>query len=364
MYCVANIIGVLSVNNLFLCKKIMLRKILLCVGAFLPICAVAQKQQFKVVAIAGYNCENLFDTIDDSTKKDEDFTPTGSYAYTDDVYRQKLQNMASVIQQLGTDMTPDGAAIVGLVEIENGHVLQDLTSQPQLAPRGYKYIWFPTSDERGISTAMLYSPKYFKVLAARPLRVPLETVGAKRPTRDILFVSGILAGDTVHVLVNHWPSKSSGEAATEPYRKLAASVAKNIVDSLIADGSGKKVLLMGDFNDNPDADAIKEVLKTKREEKETKLTDLYNPWENMHRKGMGTENFRGEWHVLDQIIMSGGWLTGNGWKFYKADIFKRDFLLNKIGKDKGLPHRSFTAAGKWDNGYSDHFPVIMYVIGK
>lgn len=349
---------------MFLCEKIMFRKILLGVVAFFPLFSVAQKQQFKVVAIASYNCENLFDTKDDPTKKDEDFTPTGSYAYTEEVYHEKLHNMASVIQQLGTDMTPDGAALVGLVEIENDQVLQDLTSQPELAKRGYKYIWFPTSDERGISTAMLYNPKYFKVLAARPLRVPLETIGASRPTRDILFVSGILAGDTVHVLVNHWPSKSSGEAATEPYRKLAAAVAKYIVDSLTADGTGKKVLLMGDFNDNPDADAIKKVLMTKREEKETGAKELYNPWENMHRKGMGTENFRGEWHVLDQIMMSGGWLTGNGWKFYKADIFKKEFLLNKIGKDKGLPHRSFTAAGKWDNGYSDHLPVVIYIIAK
>lgn len=330
----------------------------------LPLLSQGQKQSVKVIAIGSYNCENLFDPQDDTAKKDEDFTPGGAYTYTYDVYKAKLHNVATVIQQIGTDVTPDGAAVVGLVEIENDKVLAELVKQPEIAARHYQYIWFPTSDERGISTAMLYNPKYMKLLAAEPLRVPLEQLGQTRPTRDILHVTGILAGDTVHFLVNHWPSKSGGEAATNPGRMLAAKINRKLVDSLYAANPNTKIMLMGDFNDDPTADAFENVLET--EEDITRLKDkrLYNPWTKMYKKGMGTESFRGTWHLIDQIIISTSLIQNknNRWKYYKPEIFNKDFLINKMGKDKGLPHRSFTIAQVWDNGYSDHFPVLVYLI--
>ena len=332
-------------------------------------CAIkahAQKQEYKVVAIGSYNCENLFDIEDDSTKKDEDFTPDGAYKYTETVYRQKLHNIATVIQQMATNVTPDGPAVVGLVEIENDNVLSKLVAQPEIAGRVYKYVWFPTSDERGISTAMLYNPKYFKVLNAEPIRVPLEQLGQKRPTRDILHVTGLLLGDTIHFMVNHWPSKSGGEAATEPGRNLAASVGKRIIDSLINIDPKTKIMLMGDFNDNPTCSAIQKTLQAKEEKEQATKGSLYNPMMKMYKKGMGTESFQGTWNLIDQIMVSNALVTNeNGkWKYYNAEIFNRDFLINKMGKDKGLPHRSFTIAQVWDNGYSDHFPVLVYLIAK
>lgn len=320
------------------------------------------QDKYNIIAVGFYNVENLFDTHDDTAKKDEDFTPKGSYHYTDDVYRQKLHNIATVISQMGTDKTADGPAILGLAEVENSTVLQDLISQPEIAGRKYEYKWYYTSDERGISTAMLYNPKYFTVIDSRPLVVPLEG----RPTRDVLYVCGILVGDTIHILVNHWPSKMGGAAATDPLREIAAKVNRQMVDSITAVDADAKILIMGDLNDNPDCNAIVEVLGAKGDRSEVQVTDMYNPWFRLFRKGIGTENYKGEWGLLDQIIISHGLLgmSGDRWRFYNVDIFNKSFMTNQIGDDKGTPHRSFSASHAWDNGYSDHYPVLMYLVEK
>ena len=325
------------------------------------------QQQMKVVAIGFYNCENFFDPQHDTTKQDQDFTPNGAYHYTEEVYKQKLHNIATVFQKLGTDVTPDGPAIIGLAEVENAKVLQDVTQEPEIKNRNYQYIWFPTPDERGISTAMLYRPKYFTVLSAEPLRVPMESIGQTRPTRDVLHVCGILAGgDTVHVLVNHWPSKSGGEAASAPGRRLAASIDTRIIDSLMAINPQTKVLIMGDLNDNPTSEGVVHVIGAKADISDVAMSGIYNPWINMYKKGMGTEIYQGEWNLIDQIMVSGAFLKNpnDKWKYYKCEIFKKEFLTHKIGKDRGLPHRSFTIAQVWDNGYSDHFPVVMYMVSQ
>ena len=341
---------------------------LLLLSSLIISCLSAKGQnQYKVLAVGFYNCENLFDTLDDPNKKDEDFLPNGAYAYTGEVYKQKLHNIATVFQRLGTDITPDGPAIIGMAEIENDNVLKDLIAQPELKSRNYKYCWFYTSDERGISTAMLYNPKYLTVISSDPIRVPMESIGQKRPTRDILHVYGVLAGgDTVHILVNHWPSKSGGESATAPGRRLVASIDKHIYDSLTTLNPDTKVIIMGDLNDNPTSEGVIDVLKAQKDKKEVALTDIYNPWISMYKKGMGTESYRGEWNLIDQIMISGSFLKNNNnkWMYYRCEIFNRDFLINKIGRDKGLPHRSFTISQVWDNGFSDHFPVVMYFVEK
>ena len=328
-------------------------------------CCRAQNQ-YKVVAIGFYNVENFFDTIHNPNKKDQQFTPDGQYHYNTKVYQEKLHNIATVFQKMGTDITPDGPAIIGMAELENDTVLKDLVIQPEIKSRNYKYVWFYGPDERGISTAMLYNPKYLKVLGAEPLRVPLETIKQKRPTRDILHVYGVLAGDTVHILVNHWPSKKGGEAATAAARNVAAAVDKRVVDSLMKINPDTKILILGDLNDNPNSEAVKDVLQAKANQKDMELTDIYNPWIDLYKKGIGTEYYQGEWNLIDQIMLSGAFLKNNNnkWKYYSNEIFKRDFLIGKLGRDKGLPHRSFTANSVWDNGYSDHFPVLVYLVEK
>ena len=191
--------------------------------------AIAEKKNYSVAAVAFYNLENFFDTEDDPQKEDGDFTPVGNYHYTEDIFKQKAHNLATVFQQLGTDVTPDGPAFVGVAEVENSNVLDMLVSQPEIKERNYKYVIFYGPDARGINTGFVYNPKYFTVLDARPHHVNLGGSGGKETTRDILHISGILYGDTIHVLVNHWPSRRGGEAASAPKRAIAAGVDKKIV---------------------------------------------------------------------------------------------------------------------------------------
>lgn len=324
----------------------------------------AQKK-YKVLAVGFYNVENLFNPENDTTKLDEDFTPGGDYHYTYDVYNQKLHNIATVLSKMGTDVTPDGAAIIGIAEIENDIAIKDLLKQPELASRGYKYVWYPTPDVRGISTAFLYNPKYFKLLHSEPLLVDLTKVGQPRPTRNVLYVKGVLAGnDTVHVMVNHWPSRSGGEAETMPHRGVAAGVDKRIVDSLQAIDENTKIIIMGDLNDNPVDASILKVLKAKADTVNIAVKDIFNPWIKVYRSGTGTEIFQGQWNLLDQIMMSGAVVKNNNnkWKYYKYQIFKKDFLMHTMGAEQGYPHRSFDINRSWDNGYSDHFPTLIYLV--
>ena len=328
--------------------------------------ATFSQTRYKVIAVGFYNCENFFDPIHDSLKKDEDFTPQGKFHYTEAVYKKKLFNIASVIQKMGTDVTPDGAAIIGLAEIENDKVLSDLVDHPAIRYRKYKYIWFYTPDERGISTAMLYNPKYLKVLSAEPLHVPLEQLGYMRPTRYVLHISGILAGDTVQILVNHWPSRSDGEKTSEARRMIAAGVDKRIIDSLQQINPNTKILILGDLNDNPTDASVIKVLKAKSDADDLASTDIYNPWIKLYDKGIGTENYHNNWNLIDQIMVSGSFVENKNdkWKYFKNEIYSRDFLKYQTGDNKGLPYRSFSASGNWDGGYSDHFPVLTYFIEK
>lgn len=316
------------------------------------------------MVVGFYNVENLFDTIDDPLKMDEDFLPDGPHHNTRAVYEARIHNTASVLAKLGTDVSPDGPAIIGLAEVENSTVLGDLARQPEIAGRGYRYICFNTPDVRGISVGLLYNPRYLKVLSSRPIHVPLESIGSHRPTRDVLYVTGILAGDTMHILVNHWPSKSGGEAVSAPARRVAALVNKKIVDSLNKINPNAKIIIMGDFNDNPTSEGIAEVMAAKAEKQHLKNSDLYNPWVNMYRKGLGTERYQGEWNLIDQIMVSGTLVksAAPSWKYYGAEIFNRDFLRHMVGKEKGLPHRAYTISQVWDNGNSDHFPVLLYLV--
>jgi predicted extracellular nuclease len=332
---------------------------------FLFIHLLSQAQQRKsVIAIGFYNCENFFHPENDSTKQDDDFTPGGAFHYTDEVYHQKLHNIATVIQKLGTDVTPDGAAIIGMAEIENDKVLKDLISQPEIKDRNYKYVWFPTPDVRGISTAMIYNPKYFRVISKSPVHIPLETLGQTRPTRDILYVQGILVGnDTVNVLVNHWPSRGGGVVETTPYRNLAASVDRKIADSLFSIDPNTRVLIMGDLNDNPTDQSVLKFINARADTAKTELTDIFNPWIKIYKKGFGSEAYQGEWNLIDQIMMSGAFLKNHSfWQFYKAQIFSKEFLTNQTGESAGFPHRSFDISQNWDNGYSDHYPVVIYLV--
>lgn len=327
--------------------------------------AGAQKKNYQVTAVAFYNFENLFDTNDDPNNRgDDEFLPNGPYHYTPDIYHQKLHNLATVLQRLGTDITPDGPAIIGTAEIENDQVLQDLTAQPEIKDRNYQFVHFDSPDSRGIDVAMLYNPKYFRVLAAEALKTDISQYGEKGGrTRDVLHVTGILSGDTVHVFVNHWPSRRGGEAASAPLRAIAAGVSKKVTDSLMKANPATKVIIMGDLNDDPTSPSVAKVLGATGNKEKVGQTGLFNPWVAFYNNGIGTLGYDDRWNLFDQIMISGQWLKeGDGhWKYYKAEVFNREFLRNNFGQYKGYPHRSFEG-NNWANGYSDHFPTIIYMI--
>jgi hypothetical protein len=327
--------------------------------------AFSQATAHDVAAIAFYNFENLFDTKDDlSNRGDDDFLPTGIYHYSDEIYQQKLHNLATVIRQLGTEITPDGPALIGTAEIENGKVLRDLAQQQEIRDRNYQFVHFDSKDWRGIDVALLYNPKYFKVLSARAVKVDISRSGEKGGrTRDVLFVTGSLTGDTVNIFVNHWPSRRGGEAASAPLRARAAGVCKTIIDSLMKQNSFSKIILMGDLNDDPVSRSVTHTLGAKGEKRDVPPTGLYNPFYSFYKKGIGTLGYNDSWNLFDQIITSGSFLFNNNrkWQFHKAEVFNRDFLKNKFGRHKGYPHRSFEG-NNWINGYSDHFPTLIYLI--
>ena len=330
----------------------------------LHIAVNAQKKQYQISAVAFYNLENLYDTENDPKVNDDEFTPTGPYRYTEEIYHQKLHNLATVISQLATDVTPDGPALIGHAEVENAKVLQDLIDQPELRDRHYQFVHFNSPDYRGIDVAMIYNPRYFKVLKAEALYTDIAATGEKGgKTRDVLHVTGVLSGDTTHVFVNHWPSRRGGEAASAPLRAIAANVSKHVIDSLMRVNPETHVILMGDLNDDPTDASLVKVLGAKGDKNKVKVNELYNPFVAFYNQGIGTLGYNDAWDLFDQIIVSGAFLQKNDahWQFYKAEVFNRDFLKEKFGQYKGYPHRSFSG-NTWINGYSDHFPTLVYIV--
>lgn len=326
--------------------------------------SVSAQKKFSVYAIGFYNVENLFDTTHDEGKNDHDFTPNGSYQWNEMKYRHKLHNMASVLAEMGTDVLPNvGCAAIGLAEVENDHAMRDLTAQPELAARGYKYVHIEGPDRRGIDCALIYNPKLFTVrdtkLVPYVYDLPKDSTHA---TRGFLTVSGTLAGEHVTIIVCHLPSRGAGSY----YRELGGKQVKALKDSLLREDPKVKVLVMGDMNDDPTNKSMYECLSAKGEISEVGADDMYNPWYNvLVKEGTGTLQYQGKWNLFDQIIMTPNLLNKDGkkdfseLKFWKNQIFRRDYLFQESGKYKGNTKRT-TAGGVWLDGYSDHLPVVTY----
>lgn len=327
----------------------------------------AQEQKsYKVNTIAFYNLENLFDYEDDPLTFDDDRTPDGKDHWTAEIYNSKLQNMAKVIAEVGADVTGTTPAIVGVCEIENRRVLEDLLNQDPLVNQDYGIVHFDSPDRRGIDVAFLYQKKVFTPSSYKAFELKIyddNDVTKRVFTRDQLLVSGVLDGETMHFIVNHWPSRSGGEARSRPKRIKAAKLNKQIIDSLLSDDPYAKIITMGDLNDDPTSPSVKDVLKAKKKQEKVKVKELYNPMEEMYKKGLGTLAWRDGWNLFDQMIISSEFLKKeyDSYRFYKAGIYNKSYLANPRGRYKGYPYRSF-ADGGYTGGYSDHFPVYLYLI--
>jgi hypothetical protein len=334
--------------------------------SFLLTCRFAPAQQRAQVAAVGfYNFENLFDTEDDPDKKDEEFTPDSRNRWTQVRYHTKLQQLAQVVSELGTELTPDGLALLGVAEVENRQVLADFALQPKVRDRSYQIIHYDSPDRRGIDVALLYNPKYFTPLHSEAIPAELfESNGDTIYTRDILYVSGILLQDTLHLLVNHWPSRRGGQKASEPGRMAMAMKNKRLSDSLRARNPEANILIMGDLNDDPVNRSVKKVLDATNRPDRVSPKGFFNPMYDLFKQGIGTLAYRDAWSLFDQILVSPGLLSGgDGLWYYSMEIFNPPYLQQQTGDFQGYPLRTY-GGGTYLGGYSDHFPVYIYLIRK
>ncbi len=300
-------------------------------------------------ALAFYNLENLFDTIDDPSTADEDFTPNGRKKWNLKRYNRKIEKLSSVISQIGVSETGMPPIVIGVAEIENRKVLTDLVNTKELARHHYGIAHSDSQDERGIDVALLYQKEHFELLdfEAFPLIFVREN-GDPDYSRDVLLVKGKLKGELTYFIVNHWPSRRKGTEETQPKRIKAANLVHKVIDQIKSETDNAGIIIMGDFNDNPNSPSIKMHLVSE---------DFYNPFESIYDQGKGTATHDDNWYLFDQIILSKNFIIGqNKFEFCGAEIFDEHFLKSWKGKRKGDPFRTYI--GKWhQGGFSDHFPV-------
>lgn len=328
--------------------------------AFLPVVVFSQTQ--KAACVAFYNVENLFDTID-GPNDDAEFLPNGSFAWGSIKYKNKLENLSKVISQIGD--SPDGKIVfngptfLGVSEIENRTVLEDLVNMPLLKDQKYEIVHFDSPDKRGVDVGFLYKGDRFTLLSAKP-HLLLDPEQPDRRTRDQLLVSGIFDGDTLHFIVNHWPSRF----AVSEKRVQAAKLCRSIVDSILNVNVNAKIFVMGDFNDSPVDPSLNWLVhkSEKKKQKDESVIKLHNEGLVWHKKGIGTLAHGDLWQVFDMIIVSPGVMNDTvGFKYFASYIFDRSWLhQQEDGKYKGYPLRTH-AGGNYLNGYSDHLPVYMYI---
>jgi len=316
-----------------------------------------KKRVTNIFTIAFYNLENLFDTRNDPTKLDDDFTPGGFKKWTPKRYRKKIRKLSKTISHLGVKESHRHPVLIGLAELENKSVIKDLISAPSLKDKGYQYVHYDSPDERGIDTALLYDPKYFKVIVSEKIPLIVENLdGVRDATRDILYVHGHLKGEGIYLFVNHWPSRRGSDTETAYKRIIAAETIQDFMQKIEESELNPNFVVMGDFNDGPTDISIQTLLNGKQ---------LYNPMEVLINMRRGSANYKQHWSLFDQIILSKTFLDKEAGTltFEHANIFDDHFLKEWNGRYKGNPFRTYVGR-KYLGGYSDHFPVYVQFLFK
>ena len=322
-----------------------------------------QTENSKIRTIVFYNVENLFDTIDDPDTFDEDYTLEGRYKYSKEDYKEKIDKTAQVISEIGSSRTNNKPVLIGLAEIENRMVLKDLIGSKKLENTNYDIIHQDSPDRRGIDVALIYETLTFFPVFYEFLELKLwNEHGERIYTRDILYVQGILDTDEFHLFVNHWPSRRGGKIKSQPKRIKAAYLVNQKIMEILSENPEAKILVLGDFNDDPYDESIKNALSLNKAHPEESDSIFYNPMERMFKKGMNTLAYRDGINLFDQILVSKSLIRNSalreGYYFLKAGIYNPMYLINKKGRFAGYPKRSFNSQ-RYDGGYSDHFPVFI-----
>jgi predicted extracellular nuclease len=341
-----------------------IRKSYILFGVFLLCCLGTEinlsAQNRDQLRLAFYNVENLFDTINDPLTNDDEFTPAGMRGWYFSRYLDKLDHIYKTITAIGEWDPP---AVVGFCEIENRGVLYDLVAKTPFVKNGYEIIHQDSPDKRGIDVGLIYHPKFFKPIRFKAIRVDISK-DSSSTTRDILYVCGkIFKTDTVHIFINHWPSRSGGQAKSEARRIVAASTLRLYVDSIFLNNPRANIVIMGDFNDEPGDASLYETLRAKEDTVPKNQSDLFNGMYSFFKKEIGTEKFQDHWHCLDQVIMSYSLLDKkNKVLMSSPQIFRASWLVEPDEKYLGdRPFRTY-AGPKYLGGYSDHLPVYVDLI--
>ncbi len=341
--------------------------IAICMVLFTNVSAQQKGRPYLIRIIAFYNLENIFDTINEPSKNDELSPIMELKTHKSAVYIDRIDRMSFVLSEIGKDISKTSPAIIGVAEVENRTVLEDLVRSKHLASKGYGIIHYESPDMRGIDVALLYRESLFTPIHHQVFNPNIFIDNHRIATRDQLLVSGYLDGELIHIIVNHWPSRRGGAEASAPLREKAAYQNSKIIATLKSQEEDPKVIIMGDFNDDPIDDSFKKVLRTKEDPKTLLKGELYNPYEALYRKGYNTLGHRDQLNLFDQIILSQPFVKNDleyaDFQLYRAKIFNPKYLITPQGKYKGYPFRSFSN-GVYVKGYSDHFPVYISLIRR
>ena len=307
---------------------------------------------------AFYNVENLFDTLDHVTKNDDRFTPESEKKWNTERYFDKMNNLSKVIAAM------EFPSILGLCEVENNAVLKDLINSTSLKNHNYQIVHFESPDERGIDNAFIYKKEHFQVIDTKNIRInfPKEVI-ENDFTRDIVYIKGKLAGNViVHVFVNHWPSRRGGAPETEPKRTYIAGILREFVDSLFIESPDANIIILGDLNDETDNKSVSETLGAKLSNDKIETNSLYNLMAHFDQEGKGTYNYRGNWNMMDHIIVSASLLKpGSKIRATNATIFRKDWMMYNDPKRGAVPSKSYGGPNYY-GGYSDHLPVFIDIV--
>jgi len=309
--------------------------------------------------IAFYNVENLFDTVDDPQNGgDDEFLPTAEKAWTMDRYEHKLNNIGLVMKGMGYPI------IMGVSEVENKKVLEDLAQIDSLKPYSYKVVHEESPDHRGIDVALLYQPAHFQVLETATYEVSIDDpVIQNYTTREILMVKGLVNQQPLYIFVNHWPSRSGGEAQSEFRRLTVAEVLKEKINELQTADPTAQIIIMGDFNDEPTNNSVQQVLGAKiANDTPPSPNSLYNSTTTLTEQGAGSYNYQGNWQMIDQIITTGNLLNAdNPVHVTNFQVYKDDMLLFTHPDYGPTPDRTY-GGDNYYGGFSDHLAVFVELV--
>ena len=328
--------------------------------------ASAQSKRYTVLF---YNVENLFDTIQDPTIYDTEFIPSGVKEWNSTKYYKKLDNLEKVFYSIA-EQNKAYPTVIGVSEVENRNVLEDIASLPKLQRANYQICHYDGPDARGVDVAFFYRPDQFKYEGSKSIKANIPGARENFRTRDILTMWGKIDGEDFLFIVSHWPSRRGGQSSSAYLREGLAAQIKGICDEARRQNPNIKVAVMGDFNDDPGDKSVSEDLGAKLKKNKLEEYDLWNPYWQMHRDGYGTLVYNDLWNLFDNIVVSANVAnapkgTLEIWKpkqsTYYGNVFKGEFLFQKEGQYKGYPLRTYSG-NNFQNGFSDHLPVYIFLV--